>query len=121
MLTLTGKAANTAKTIAGGGSFGRPLGELTRPSPGERFIANLGSVAGAAAADHPTARIAQLSEPTLWTASNGTLSKSPISSTGSTRSRSRRAATCRRQRPDDERRYPRLGGTEPEEFFRSGC
>jgi hypothetical protein len=82
-LTMTGKAANTAGIIAGGGNSASSLAELNGAISGAAgFISTLGSVAGAAAATNPTARIAQLSEPALWTASNGTLSKSPISANG---------------------------------------
>ena len=82
-LTMTGKAANTAQTIAAGGNTAGVLADLNTAINGAgAFIANLGSLAGAAAAPNPTARIAQLSEPALWTASNGTLSKSPISVNG---------------------------------------
>ena len=83
VLTMTSKAANTATTIAGGGNPAGALTELNSAISGANtFIATLGSLAGAAAAGNPTGRIAQLSEPSLWTASNGTLSVSPISANG---------------------------------------
>ncbi|HJX54306.1 MAG TPA: hypothetical protein VJ801_16180, partial [Polyangia bacterium] len=82
-LALAAKAASAAQTYASGGSTSGVLADLAAAvSAASTFAANLGAAAGAAAAGTLTAQIALLGDPNLWTVTNGTAIRSPLSTTG---------------------------------------